>query len=312
MPARDIPNSFLQDLSDSLANVREQVGRSVVGVYARRRLPSSGFVWAPGVLVTAAHTIRRDRDIQVLMPGGGTIGATLAGQDFGSDLAVLKIEHTDAPPVERGEPDTLRAGNLVLALARLRSDQLSLDYGLVAAVGAAWRTWRGAEIDRLVTLDGGLRPGFSGGPIVDAGGRVVGMGTSALARSAGVVIPVPTIATVVEELLSHGQINRGYLGLGMQPAQLPDALAAELSLGSPHGLLVASVAAGGPAEQAGIQVGDVLLTLAGQPCTDTAHVLAALARTRAGTALALDFLRGGQRRSLQITLGERPRWRHCG
>ncbi|HEX9138208.1 MAG TPA: S1C family serine protease [Steroidobacteraceae bacterium] len=312
MPAREIQNSFLQDLSDSLANIREQVGRSVVGVYARRRLPSSGFVWAPGIIVTAAHTIRRDRDIQVLLPAGGTIEATLAGQDPGSDLAVLKIADTDIPAIERGESDTLRAGNLVLALARLRSDHVSLDYGLVAAVGAAWRTWRGAEIDRLVALDGGLRPGFSGGPIADAGGRVVGMGTSALARGSGVVIPLPTIAIVAEELLTRGQISRGYLGLGMQPVKLPDMVVTELSLGTPNGLLVASVAAGGPAEQAGIQVGDVLLTLAGQPCTDTADMLAALARTRAATALTAEFVRGGQRRAVQIMLGERPRWRHCG
>src|SRR5438105_3973914 len=253
----------LQAVSDQVANIAERVGATVVGVHARRRIPSSGIVWARGVVVTSAHTIRREEDIRVLLAGRGWVDASLVGRDAGTDLAVLRVPQAAIAPAERGDAGSLRVGHFALALARFAESQVSLDYGLVAAVGPAWRTWQGGEIERLVALDGGLRPGYSGGPLVDARGQIVGLCTSAFMRRSGTIIPVGTVGRITGELLSHGRVFRGDLGLGRQPAELAAGAGAADSSG---GLLVAAVQVGGPGEQGGVIVGDILVGLDGRPC----------------------------------------------
>lgn len=298
----------LQALSDQLANIAERVGETVVGVHAHRRVPSSGIVWARGVVVTAAHAIRREEGMRVLLPGQDWVDASLAGRDSGSDIAVLRVPEADIEPAERGDPASLRVGHLVLALARFAASQVSLDYGLVAAVGPAWRTWLGGEIERLVALDGGLRPGYSGGPLVDAQGQVMGMCTSAFVRGRGTLVPVDTVGRIAEELLAHGRVFRGYLGVGLQPAELP---AGATTADSSSGLLVAAVQAGGPAEKGGVIVGDILVSLDGKPCRTTEDVLAVLRNARPEQALPAVLLRGGVRREMTLVVGERAQRQYC-
>ena len=298
----------LQAVSDQLADIAERLGETVVGVDARRRIPSSGVVWARGVVVTSAHAIRREEGIRVLLPGRDWVDASLAGRDSGCDIAVLRVPQSDIEPAERGDPASLRVGHLVLALARFAASQVSLDYGLVAAVGPAWRTWLGGEIERLVALDGGLRPGYSGGPLLDARGHLMGICTSAFMRGRGTLVPVGTVGRIADELLARGRVFRAYLGLGLQPAELPGgAPAGDAS----RGLLVAAVQAGGPAEKAGVIVGDILVSLDGRACRTTEEVLAVLGSARPEQPMPAVLFRGGAQREITLVVGERAQRQYC-
>ena len=301
----------LMDLSDNLADITGQVGRSVVAVHGRHRMPSSGVIWRHGVVVTAAHTIRREGGIEVTLTDGGTVAAVLAGLDSGTDLAVLQLDGVDLDPVESGDARSLKPGHLALAVARADELGISADFGVIGSTGGPWRTWRGGQLDAFVRLDGGLRPGFSGAALADMRGQVMGICTSALIRGAGMVIPGMTVERITDELLAKGRVSRGYLGVGTQQVSLLDAWIEEMNLPFSRGLLVNSLAPGGPAEQAGVLIGDVLIELDGKPCRDMDDVHAALGSSSIGQQLQIALIRGGERHACSVTVGERPQRNSC-
>jgi S1-C subfamily serine protease len=289
--------SVLAGLSQDLSATVEQVGRSVVAINARRRIPSSGVVWRPGVVVAASHTISRDEDITVVLASGRSAAATLAGRDPTTDLAVLRLEEAAVPPVERGQGGDLQVGRLVLALGR-PGPGITASLGIISAVGGEWRTWQGGRVDRFVRLDLAIYDGFSGGPLVEAGGKVLGLNTSGLSRAMALALPVSTVDRVTDQLLASGRVSRGYLGLAVQPVRLPEPLGL--------GLVVVKLEAGGAAEKAGVLLGDILTALDGRELSDPGDILGALGSERVGTAIQLQLLRGGEPRTLQATVGERP------
>ena len=292
----------LLSLSNDLASAVERAGRSVVAVHARPRLPSSGVHWRPGIVVTAAHTVRVEEEIRVAWPDGRAAPASLVARDPGTDLAVLRIGDTDWPVAEVGDSAELKVGNLVLAVGY----GPRASWGVVSAVGGAWRTWRGGEVDRFLRVDLVLYPGFSGGPLVDASGKVAGLVTSGLSRQLELAVPASTVTRIVDELLATGRISRSYVGLGLQPVALPEALR-HLAAGSDaRGLIVVSIEADGPAARAGMMLGDVLVALEGTPLHDPGDVQAVLAGRRAGTAVTASLVRAGAPLEVAITLGERP------
>jgi S1-C subfamily serine protease len=298
----------LTALSNDLAASVEQAERSVVAIHARRRIPSSGVCWRPGVIVAASHTIAREEDISITLPDGTIAPATLAGREESTDLAILR---TDAPallPVERGDPASLRVGHLVLAVGRPGAG-ITASLGVVSAAGGEWRTWQGGRIDRFVRLDVAIYDGFSGGALVEAGGRVLGVNTSGLARATALSIPAATVDRVADQLESGRRLARGYLGLASQPVRLPEALRRALSLGTEFGLVVVNVEPGGPADRAGVLLGDIIVGLDGAPVGDPADVLAALGPERVQRPLDLRLLRAGQPLTVTVTVGERPRAR---
>ena len=299
--------SPLLALSNNLADAVERAGRSVVAVNARHQLASSGVHWRPGVIVTADHTIDREENISVTLPDGRSVPATLAGRDAGTDLAVLKIEAGDLPLAELADGEALKVGHIMLAVARPGETGVSASMGAISVVGGAWRTWSGGQIDRLVRPDLTMYPGFSGGPLVDAQGRVAGVNTSGLARSMALTIPVATVNRVVEQLLSKGRIARGYLGLGMQRIPLPENLKSVLEPPVSEGLIVISVETGGPADKAGALVGDIVIAIDGKPVSSTDDVQAILDPERVGKTVGVRIVRGGTPSELQLTVGERPR-----
>jgi S1-C subfamily serine protease len=262
-------------------------------------------------VVTAAHTLRYEDGIEVTLPDGRTVAAVLAGRDLGTDLAVLRLDGVELNPVETGDARSLKAGHLVLAVARVDRLGTSADFGVVGTASGPWRTWRGGQFDAFVRLDGGLRPGFSGAALADMQGRVMGLCTSALAPGAGIVIPASTVARVSDELLRKGRVSHGYLGVGTQPVNVPQAWVTKLNLASERGLLVVSLAAGGPAEHAGVLIGDVLIELDGKPCRDMDDVHAALGGDRIGKSLKIGLIRGGERSECSVTVGERPQRNSC-
>jgi S1-C subfamily serine protease len=248
----------------------------------------------------------------VTLADGRTVPAKLAGRDPGTDLAVLKVEAPDQSVAEAGDASALKVGHLVLAVGRRegsgesRHGSLAAGLGVVSAVGGPWRTWRGGEIDRFLRLDLAIFLGFSGGPLVDAEGRIVGINTTGLARGTGLAVPASTVDRVATELLEKGHIRRGYLGLGMMPLRLPEELKSKLDLPAANGMMVLSVEPGGPADAAGAEIGDVLVSLDGKPVCDVDDVQAALGGERLGHAVRALVVRGGASAELAITVGERP------
>src|SRR4051794_18910444 len=168
----------LQCLSNALADTVEKAGAGVVRIEARRRLPATGIVWSnDGVIVTANHVVERDDNITVGLPNGETASATLVGRDPSTDLAVLRVQGANLTAIGQANPDSLRVGHLVLALGRPGNKVLST-LGIVSAIGEGWRTRGGGELDSYLQTDVVMYPGFSGGPLVDASGQVIGLNTS--------------------------------------------------------------------------------------------------------------------------------------
>jgi S1-C subfamily serine protease len=287
----------LLELSNQLAHAVELGEPAVVAVHGRPHVPSGGILWRAGVVVTSDHTLQRDEDITVTMAGGGNVPATLAGRDGGTDLAVLRLTGGADYAAKTVSDASIKAGNLVLALGRRGKDGVSASFGVVSAVGGAWRTWRGGQIDRFIRPDVNIYPGFSGGALVDVEGRVIGLNTSGLTRGTGVTVPASTVSRVVEELLSRGHVRRGFIGVGLHPVRLPDGA---------RGLIVLSLEPSGPALRAGVMVGDVLLTLNGEAVIDTDAVQSQLGAESIGKTVVAEIVRGGTRLSVGVVPAERP------
>ena len=295
----------LESLSNDLAGAVERAGQSVIAIHARRRIPASGVHWRPGVIVAAHHTIQREEDITISLADGSTLPATLAGRDPTTDLAVLKVDEAKVPVASLADESGIRVGALVLALGR-PGNAVTASLGVISTVGGEWRTWHGGTIDQFVRLDVSIYDGFSGGPLVDASGRVLGVNTSGLSRGAALAIPVSTVNRVVDQLLKSGRVARGYLGLGMQAVGLPAALIERLSLPNDVGLMIVSAEPGGPGDRAGVLIGDVLIAVGDRPVGDPAEVLGLLGGDQIGKTLSTRIIRAGEPKDVSITIGERP------
>jgi len=296
-------STLLSDLSTALADVAAAAGAGVVRVEARRRLPASGVVWtSDGVIVTAHHVVEESEGIVVGLPNGEAVSAHLVGRDPASDLAVLRAEASGLTVPLFSDGIDLRVGNLVVALGR-PGHNVSAALGMISALGGKWRTPAGGTLDRYVQVDVTMYPGFSGGSLVDAGGRIVGINTSALLRGVSLTIPVVNVRQAVEALLAHGRLRRGYLGVGAQAARLPAALAQQV--GQETGLLLASIEPDSPAERGGLLVGDILIAGDGRPLRHVDDLLALLNDATVGSAVTMRILRGGQVMELPVTIGER-------
>jgi S1-C subfamily serine protease len=292
----------LLSLSNDLAGAVEHAARSVVTVHARPRLPSTGVHWQRGVVVTADHTVKADDEIAITTPAGRSVKATLAGRDRGTDLAVLRIAEADLPVADLGDAAALKVGHVVLAVGY----GPRASWGVVSALGGPWRTWRGGEVDQLLRLDLTLYPGFSGGPVVDGDGRVVGIGTSGLSRHLELAIPASTVARVAGQLLERGHVSRGFLGVGLQPVRLPEATSRALAAPTEVGLIVVSLEPDGPAAHAGMFLGDVLVAIDGTPVTAADDVQSAIGARPIGSTLTATVLRAGSTVDVRIEVGERP------
>ena len=292
---------LLAAISDEIASAVERAGRSVVTVHARRRIPATGVAWQNGVVVTADHVLERDEDIRVSLAGGQEVAATLAGRDPGSDLAVLRVAEAGLDPAERGEPDSVKVGHFVLALGQTASERPMASFGVVSAIGGSWRTARGGVLDGYVRADLVLYPGFSGGPLVDTSGRVVGLNSSHLAQGQALAIPTAAVDVIVQTLLTQGSVKRGYLGVTSRPVRLPSSLKQKLGLSQETGLLVMGVENDSPADRGGLLMGDVIVSVGGQEVADSQDLQSALGPATVGKAIEITVVRGGERRGVGVT-----------
>src|SRR5215207_9322788 len=195
-------SDLLTSLSDGLASAVAHAGQSVVAVHGRRRFPASGLAWGPDQVLTAAHVLERDTDLSITAPDGGEHAARLVARDPGSDLAMLAVADAGLTPIERGPVSELAAGHLLLAVGRPGTPAPVASLGAISSVGGAWRTAQGGLLDAYLRADVALLPGLSGGALADVRGRVVGMLSAHLAGGDPVGIPVTTIDSVIERVLS--------------------------------------------------------------------------------------------------------------
>ena len=291
-------------LSKAFADGVEAAGPSVLRVDGGRRFSASGFVWSSdGVVVTVSHALEIEDGIELGLPDGKTTRAALVGRDPGTDVAVLRAESKELTPARFVGLDGVRIAELVVALGR-PGRGLRASLGIVSALGDGWRTPPGAKIERFLQSDAGLERGYSGSLLIGAGGAALGMNSAGLLRGSGVTLPKITLDRVVAAIVAHGRLRRGWLGIGTYPVRLPSALGAER--GQRTGLMVHAVHEKSPAEQAGFLLGDVLLSLSGQPTGQIGELQALLDEERIGEELSASVLRAGRAQELKVTIGARP------
>ncbi len=286
-----IETGALVALSNDLVATVDRVATSVVAVEGRARVGSSGFFIRPDLIATAEHALETD-DVEVVRADGETERATVAGRDPSIDLALLRVQRAGTP-VELAPSDALRVGALVLAVGRDDDGDLAASMGVLSAVGAAWRTWHGGEIDRFVRPGLDLYARFAGSPLVDVTGRVLGFNTGALARRQTLTVPSETLQRAADELLARGgRMRRGYLGVALHPVE--------------GGAIVLGVAPNGPAARAGVLIGDVIAAIDGDSIEDADDVHARLNARSVGTSVELHVRRAGAAVTVGVTVGERP------
>lgn len=300
--------STLVNLSNELAGVVEAVGAHVVSVKARRHYPSSGILWSKDTVVTVDHAIQRDGDITVALADGKSVAAMLVGRDSGTDLAVLKLQAPGDAATQAQLPKaaSVKPGELALVVGRSPDSGANASLGIVSATSGAWRTWRGGQLDAYIRLDAKLFPQSSGGAVVNTKGQLIGVATSALSRIAGVAIPISTVADVAEKLLQRGFVPRGYFGIGVQPVPFSDDLRKKLAIANRSGLMVLTVEPSGPADKAGLLIGDAVTGIGDTTIEDADDLQRFSDSGVVGTSVNINYVRGGALKQSQLTVGERP------
>ena len=290
----------LLDLSREIAELVQRCSTSLVTVDARRGRAASGVVWADNLVLTADHALEHEDEIKVLT-GSSSLSASVAGRDPGTDLALLKVDGLTATAAARGTSGELHPGHLVLAIGR--PGELQVTIGIVSGMSGAFRSWRGGQVERLIETTAELLPGFSGGPLLDADGKMVGINSWNFGRGVSRALPIETAERIVESLRAHGRIRRAYLGVGTQPVRLADALATQV--GQPTGLLVVTVEPGGPAANASLLQGDTIVSIDGNPVRQLDDLFNAVRRLEVGSTHTLRVIRAGELKDLSLTAAER-------
>jgi S1-C subfamily serine protease len=293
----------LTDFSNGLTAAVEFAGASTVTVDARKRYPASGIAYTEDLVLTADHVVTREEDIKVVLPDGRSLAATIAGRDPGSDLAVLRLAEKALSAAKTSE--NVKVGQLVLALGRPNGEGMQASWGIITSISGPARTFRGGMLDEYIRSETTPYPGFSGGPLVNTEGEMLGLNTSGLTRGSSLTIPVKVAWRIAEALATHGSVKRGYLGVRTQPVEIPEAARQALQREQDHGLLVLWLEGDGPAKKSGLLVGDILVAVSGKSVGDPDDLFAALGSDTVGKAIPVEVLRGGRPETVQITVGER-------
>lgn len=295
-------SNVLVELSNAMAEAAEKVGASTVMVNARRRMPATGIAYSTDLILTANHVVEREEGITVTLSDGTEVPATVAGRDHGTDLALLRLESPKAKPAETVKE--AKVGQLVLALGRPSEAGIEASLGVVSVVGGPVHTRHGA-IDKYIRTDTTPFPGFSGGPLADAEGRVLGLNTSGLGHGVSITIPADLAWKVAEQLAKHGSVQRGYLGVRSQGVEIPATAQKALKREQAAGLLLVGVESDSPAEIAGLMVGDIIVAIDGQPVSNHDELLARLSSDVIDKSTPVEVLRGGQPQNVNVKIGTR-------
>jgi S1-C subfamily serine protease len=291
---------LLQSFSNAVAELADGVSPSVVNVNAGRR-NGTGIVWsADGQVVTASHVIGGSESPIVTLGDGRELQAKVVGRDMYTDVALLRVEVSGLTPVKAGSAKEVKVGQFVLALANAFGKKPTATSGIVTSPSRSMRGWWGMTVEDAVVSDAKLNPGYSGGPLVDASGKLLGMNVAYFAGR-GVAVSVDSLRETVENLSRDGRVKKGYLGVVVEPVELPEELSNAQASGQKDGLLVRSVEAGSPAKLAGVAIGDVILRLGDARATDEYELHRALSDEVVGKAASLWVLRGEKSLELRVT-----------
>jgi S1-C subfamily serine protease len=286
-------SSQIQDLSTAFARLVEITAPGIVAVKSARSR-SSGFFWRGGLIVTAEEALSEEGDFTVTLPSGESLAARLVGRDHTTDIAVLRVDRSDLPPVPL-ETQTVSVGALAIAVGA-EDGTPTAALGMISRSTGPWWSLRGGEINARIELDLRMRQSAEGGVAIDAAGRAIGM-TVFGPRRRVLVIPSATIERVAARLEKHGRISRGYLGLGFQVVAIE---------GGGRGLMIMKVEPQGPGAKAGVHQGDIIVTWSGEPIRDVRSLLRSLGPDSVGQTVTLGLRRGSETRSVALTIGERP------
>src|SRR5881628_224483 len=285
-------SAILESISDAIVDVTEKVSQSVVRVGAGRWRGGTGTVWSKdGHIVTSNHVIGDMREVEVGFSDGTKHTAKVVGRDPYSDIALLKIDSNNLTPVEQGNSDNLKVGQFVLAVSNPFGRQPSATSGIVTNPAYSVRGWWGSTMDKVVVTDARLNPGYSGGPLVDARGRLIGI-NAAYANNRGISIPVNTVKTVVDKLMQDGKIKHAYLGIVADSIRLPENIANQPEINQPGGLIIYNVEQDSAAKKAGLAMGDVVVKLDGKQVEDIMDLHEMLDDKAIGKRVKLSVLRG--------------------
>ena len=298
--------STWQQLSNEISESVTRAGRAVVAIDGRSGHTSSGILLRPDIVLAAAHTIRQNSDIQIIPRPGISVRARVAGRATGGDIALLRADQEISPDVaEFGDASALSIGQFVVAIARTRRGNIVASAGILSGLMGEWQYGR-TRIDQFIRPDLTLYPGFSGGALIGADGKILGMTTGGIARGKPLTIPASTLGRIAEELSQKGHVATPYIGLVMQPVPIPESLQKSSGLTAATGLLVMHVEASGPSDSAGVLLGDVLVQMEGQTFDDLSDLQDILRRSGINQDVKTTFIRGGQKVELTIRIGERP------
>jgi S1-C subfamily serine protease len=293
--------STLSSLSNDLAELTAAGAGSVVQVGGGRR-PASGVVHGPDTIITTARAVGREDGPQVRLPDDTTVDTTLAGWDPSTGIALLKTRSPIALTPPTPSMEEARPGEFALALARSWSNAITASTGIVAVVGGPLRTgWR-RQLERVIRVTAPLHDGFAGGAVFNASGALLGIATAAHIRGYAVVIPASIAWASASQLLVSGTPRRGYIGVAVQPVEIP---LSQRPAGRDRALLVVGVSASSPADAAGVNVGDLILDLDGKPTSSPEDLLDRLSEHGVGQTIVVNTLRGGTPREARVVIGER-------
>jgi S1-C subfamily serine protease len=285
--------SQVQDLSAAFTRLVGIAAPSIVAVKSAHSR-SSGFFWRPGLIVTADESLSEEGDFAVTLPSGESLAARLVGRDHTTDIAVLRVDRSELPPISL-ETQAVPVGTLALAVGA-EDGAPTAAFGVVSRSTGPWWSLRGGEINARIELDLQMRRSAEGGLAIDAIGRAFGMMVFGPRRRV-LVIPSATIERVADRLEKHGRIPRGYLGLGFQLVAIG---------GGGRGVMIMNVEPQGPGAKAGVHQGDIIVTWNGEPIRHVQSLLRALGPNSVGQTVTLGLRRGGEAKNVPLTIAERP------
>jgi len=291
-------SGILQTISGEIERIAENVGRSVVSVGSGQG-NGSGIAWDEHTVVTAYHVVRGADEVSIGTEDGRKLVGKVTGRLRRSDLAVLTVDASLAP-IQKGDSDGLKAGQFVLALANPFSSRTSVTSGIITGANRNIGGWWGMTIENAVITDARVNPGYSGGPLVDASGQLIGMNVAYFSKR-GIAVPVNTIAKVVKRLAEGKPFKRAYLGIVSNPVALPAEVSSDQRVGQETGVMVLSIEDGTPAKKSGLAFGDVILKFNGKGVSNSEDLTSFLGEEAIGKQAKLAVLRGGNVVELEIT-----------
>ncbi len=291
---------LLQSFSNAVTELADAVSPSVVNVNAGRR-GGTGMLWSQdGLVVTASHVVGHSEAATVTLGDGKEFEAKVLGRDPYTDVALLKVDSSGLTPIRQGSAEGIKVGQFVLALANGFGRKVSATSGMITSLRRSMRGFWGIMIEDAVVSDAKLNPGYSGGPLVDASGNLLGMNVAYFAGR-GVAVSVDSLKETVAEILKDGRVKKGFLGVVVEPIELPDEIAKSSEVSQEEGLLVRAVEVGSPAKAAGVSIGDIILKLGSTQATDEYELHKALSGDVVGKQVGLRVLRAEKVTELKVT-----------